>query len=206
MTTRSTVATLAFAFGLALLSPSGASACTGLMLKAKDGSVVHGRTAEFGVQLDLGIGYIPKGTAFTGHAPQGDGMAYEAKYAAVGITAFGAPTLLDGLNEAGLAAAAFYFPTFASYPEVTAQTAKKAVAPTEFTNYLLTQFATVDDVKKALASGAAVIAPPWTPNGDRWPRPSTSSSTTRRVLHRHRAAGRQAGGHRQPHRRHHQLA
>lgn len=171
MSARSSCVSLAVAFGLALLSPSGVSACTGIMLKAKDGSFVHGRTAEFGIPLDLDIAFTPKGTAFTGTTPQGAGMAYTAKYGAVGVTAFGAPTMLDGMNDQGLAAAAFYFPTFASYAPVTAETQKKALAPTEFTNYLLAQFASVAEVKAAISGGAVTIAPTVDPKWGSAPAP-----------------------------------
>lgn len=159
MSARSRIICAALAASLALAPVSGASACTGIMLKAKDGSLVHGRTAEFGVPLDLGMAFVPKGTPFVGHTPAGEGMAFTAKYAALGATAFGAPSMLDGINEAGLSAGAFYFPTFAGYTEITPENRKRALAPTEFLNYVLTQFATIDEVKKAVMGGEVVIAP-----------------------------------------------
>lgn len=159
MSARSSLKSLIAIVSLALLSPSGASACTGLMLKAKDGSIVHGRTAEFGVPLDLALTFIPKGTQFSGTTPKGEGMAYTAKYAAVGASAYGEPSLLDGLNETGLSAAGFYFPTIAGYADLTAANQKKALAPTEFLNFILTQFSSVDEVKAAIAADQVAIVP-----------------------------------------------
>ncbi len=157
---RAKIATPLFALSLLALLPSaGVLACTGIMLKTADGSFVHGRTAEFAVPLDISIAVIPRGTSFTGTTPDGAGLSYRAKYAAVGASAFHEQALLDGMNEEGLAAAAFYFPTFASYAPTTAATRAKSVAPSEFPNWLITQFATVKDVIAAVEGGEIAIAP-----------------------------------------------
>ena len=95
--------------------------CTGIMLKTKDGSIVHGRTVEFGITIDTTIAVIARGNEFTGHTPNGDGLKYAAKYAVVGAIAFTDVKILDGLNEAGLAVGAFYFPSFAEYTAVTSR-------------------------------------------------------------------------------------
>ena len=136
-----------------------AAACTGIMLKAKDGSIVHGRTVEFGNVIDSSIAVVPRGYAFVGQTPSGDGLKYSAKHAAVGAIAFKDLKLLDGLNDAGLAVGAFYFPTFAGYTPVTPANQDKALSPADFTNWLLTQFGSVDEARKAVESEAVVIAP-----------------------------------------------
>lgn len=134
-----------------------ADACTGIKLKAKDGAVVHGRTLEFGIEVEIAAAVIPRGYAFKGTTPQGPGLSYTSKYAAVGAMAFGVPALMDGLNEKGLAVGTFYFPTYASYSTITPENQQKALSPVEFPNWILTQFATIDEVKKAL--NEVVIAP-----------------------------------------------
>lgn len=136
-----------------------APACTGIQLTNKDGSIVNGRTVEFGVKIDISIAVVPRGYAFTGVTPAGDGLKYIAKHAAVGAIAFTDVKLMDGINDAGLAAGAFYFPTEAGYSPVTAENQSKGLSPAEFPNWLLTQFATVDEVRKAIESGDVVIAP-----------------------------------------------
>lgn len=140
-----------------VLLPSLCQACTGLMLKARDGSFVHGRTLEFGVKINTSIAVIPRGYEFVGTSPKGPGLKYKSKYAAVGAFSFDNPVLMDGLNEKGLAVGTFYFPEFAGYTEITAENQGKALSPIEFSNWLLTQFATIDEVKAGLDS--VVIAP-----------------------------------------------
>ena len=114
-------------------------ACTGLMLINKDGSLVAGRTVEFGLKIDASAAMVPRGHIFTGKTPAGDGLRYTAKYAAVGVYSFKDVKLMDGINEAGLVAGAFYLPTFASYTPVTPENQSKGLSPVEFPNWLLTQ-------------------------------------------------------------------
>lgn len=136
-------------------------ACTGIKLKAKDGSIVHGRTLEFGIQVDTSAAVIPRDYEFTGTTPQGPGLKYKAKYGAVGAIAFGQPALMDGMNEKGLSVGTFYFPGYAGYAKITPENQSRALSPVEFSNWILTQFATLDEVKAALPG--VVIAPTVTP-------------------------------------------
>lgn len=142
-------------------------ACTGLMLINKDGSLVAGRTVEFGLKIDASAAMVPRGHIFTGKTPAGDGLRYTAKYAAVGVYSFKDVKLMDGINEAGLVAGAFYLPTFASYTPVTPENQSKGLSPVEFPNWLLTQFGSVAEVRQAIQSGAAIITatvePDWGP-------------------------------------------
>lgn len=142
-----------------------AHACTGLALKAQDGGYVSGRTAEFGLDLDLNALFVPRGLSFEGTRPDGSrGMSYKSKYAFMGINTFGAPAVVDGLNEKGLAVGLFYFPGFAKYVDATVQNKDISLSPTEFNHWLLSQFATVDEVRAGLGNVAIV---PTTPAG--WP-------------------------------------
>jgi choloylglycine hydrolase len=145
------------AFIGSLLHFSSLQACTGIKSIAKDGSQVHGRTLEFGVQVDVSIAVVPREFEFVGKTPEGQGLSYKAKYAAVGAMCFGYPALMDGLNEKGLAAGTFYFPGFAGYAKITAENQSKALSPIDFPNWILTQFASVAEVKAALSH--VVIAP-----------------------------------------------
>lgn len=136
-----------------------ASACTGIKLKTRDGAVIQGRTVEFGISIDATVTAIPRGHAFVGKTPKGDGLEYTAKYGAVGTTAFGDVNLMDGLNEAGLSVGTFYFPTFAEYTPVTPGNQAKALSQIDFPNWLLTRFASVEEVRRAVERGDVIVAP-----------------------------------------------
>lgn len=149
--------TMLVAVVMTFLLFSMADACTGIKLVAKDGSIVHGRTLEFGVQVDTSAVVVPRGYEFVGTTPQGPGLSYKAKYASLGAIAYDNLAIMDGMNEKGLAIGIFYFPGFAGYSPVTAENQSKALAPVEFANWILTQFATLDEVKSALPG--VVIVP-----------------------------------------------
>ena len=159
-------------FGLFVASVSyfmNIAACTGIKLTAKDGALVHGRTLEFGIEVDISTAVIPRGYSFVGTTPNGKGLSYTSKYAAVGAIAFNDPALMDGMNEKGLAVGTFYFPTYAEYSEINSENQSKALSPVEFPNWILTQFATIDEVKAALPG--VVIAPTVTKNWGTAPAP-----------------------------------
>jgi choloylglycine hydrolase len=130
-----------------------AMACTGIRLVAKDGSVVHARTLEFAIELHSEIMMVPRGYARTGDTPDGkEGLKWTAKYASVGMNGVGLPFLFDGLNEKGLAAGTFYFPTSAGYMPYTPADASKTIAQWEVGSWILENFATVDEVKANIGS------------------------------------------------------
>jgi choloylglycine hydrolase len=123
-------------------------ACTGIRLVAKDGTVVYARTLEFGIDLHSEVLMVPRGYARTGTTPDGkEGLKWKAKYASVGLNGAGLPVMFDGLNEKGLAAGMFYFPTSAGYMPYTAGDAGKTMAQWEVGSWILENFATVEEVK-----------------------------------------------------------
>ena len=124
--------------------------CTGISIDATDASSVNGRTLEFGMPLDISLSFIPRNTTFNTMTTMGKGMSYTSKYASIGICCFDYPALIDGINEQGLSCGVFYFSGYASYSKVTKRNHKKALSPIDFCNWILTQFATLDEVKNAI--------------------------------------------------------
>ncbi len=132
----------------ALSFAPAARACTGIRLVAKDGGVVAARTLEFGFDMHSEVMVAPAGTAFTGTLPDGGkGISYRTKYGFAGANGMGLPAIVDGLNDQGLYVGLFYFPGYASYADATKDNAGRAMAPHEYANWLLGNFATIDEVK-----------------------------------------------------------
>ena len=148
----------------ALLFSSAADACTGIRLVAADGTVVHARTLEFAVDLHSDVLVSPRGFERVGLTPDGKGgLKWKAKYASVGANGVGLPVIIDGLNEAGLAAGLFYFPTTAGYQPYTPDDAAKTIAPWQLGSWILDNFASVDEVKANIGSivVAATVLKQW---------------------------------------------
>lgn len=88
-----------------------AEACTSFVLPTTDGKRIYARTMEFEFDMKSSLVGVPRHLALSGTGPEGKtGMQWQAKYAAVGMNAFGLPSLLDGMNEKGLAGGGTLFP------------------------------------------------------------------------------------------------
>lgn len=142
---------------LGLIGSSASYACTGIKLVAKDDSVIRGRTVEFGMILQTTAVVVPRGISFTGTTPIGQGLAYRSKYAATGMIVFDEMAIMDGMNERGLSVGTFFFPGYAEYAEISQSNQDRALSPIEFPHWILTQFATIDEMLSSLES--VVIAP-----------------------------------------------
>ncbi|MFA7284054.1 MAG: choloylglycine hydrolase family protein [Candidatus Omnitrophota bacterium] len=123
-------------------------ACSDFQVKAKDGTVVIGRSMEYPVDLHSNVVVVPRGRNFTSIDDKGNkGVAWKNKYGFLGVDAFNAPNIyLEGLNEEGLAYDALMF-TGAKYQPALAG---KFVTISDFGCWVLGNFSTVDEVKEAL--------------------------------------------------------
>jgi choloylglycine hydrolase len=147
-----TVVACSLLFGIA------AEACTGIRLIAADGSAVCARTLEFGIDLQSDVIMVPRGYARTGSTPEGaNGLKWTSKYASLGANGVGLPFLFEGVNEKGLAAGLFYFPTTAGYMKYDPAKAAQTIAPWEIGSWILENFATIEEVKQNI--GSIVVAP-----------------------------------------------
>ncbi|MEM1191241.1 MAG: linear amide C-N hydrolase [Pseudomonadota bacterium] len=136
-----------------LASVSLAFACTGIILTGEDGSIIRGRTAEWGpFDLATKINIIPRGFTYTaGAMPDGKpGANWEGRFGVVGISMLdhGAPA--DGINEAGLTAGLFYLPGFTEYQTYQADLADETIPGDLLASYTLSLFETVDEVRTGL--------------------------------------------------------
>ncbi len=138
-----------------MLSPfwqSGVFACTGITLRATDGSVVFGRTLEWGTfDLNGRVLIIPRGHRFTGQTPdKKSGLTWKSRYGVVGIDVLGKEYLTDGINEKGLVLGMFYHPGFAEYEQYDSAKAAESLGPLDVAQYLLTTCTSLAEVRAAL--------------------------------------------------------
>ncbi|SFJ63450.1 linear amide C-N hydrolase [Planctomicrobium piriforme] len=135
-----------------LLAGSPLLACTGITLTAKDGTVVYGRTMEWGsFDIKSRIMVVGRGTKFTGSTPDAKpGLTWTGKYGAAGIEMMEQSFFGDGMNEHGLAVGLFYLPGFAEYQPYDPAQASKSIGPGDVAQYLLTTCRTIAEVEAAL--------------------------------------------------------
>lgn len=149
---RSAYAVLTLSVITALVGLTRAHACTGVMLKGKDGTVAYGRTCEWGAfDLHSRLVIIPRGQKFVGTTPDGKpGYKWTNKYGIVGIDALKKDVLVDAMNETGFTAGFFYHLGFAKYPKYDPDQASKTMAPTQLLYYILGQFSNIKEAKEGL--------------------------------------------------------
>jgi choloylglycine hydrolase len=125
-------------------------ACTDVRLMAADGTAFSVRTMEFALDLKSDAVVVPRGKKLTSTAPKGDGHGWTSKFGFVGMNVFGENFFTDGLNEKGLGIGALYLPGETEYQTVQPGQEGKALANTDFVQWVLGGFADVDEVRAAL--------------------------------------------------------
>lgn len=149
---------------LSLSSLATVEACTGISFHATDGSFVVARTIEWaGGTLKSDYTIVPRGEKLVSFTPTGrNGKQFAARYGFVGMSVVEPGFVAEGLNEAGLSAGLFYFPHYGSYEQYDANNNKNTVADLQLVQWILSQFATIDEVITALPSIHVVALDPST--------------------------------------------
>ncbi|MDG2381438.1 MAG: linear amide C-N hydrolase [Pirellulaceae bacterium] len=125
-------------------------ACTYFFQKAKDGSVVVGRSMEFGNEVASRLDLVPRGTSFESTAPDGAiTTAWQSKYGFVAMSHHGKHLYSDGINEKGLNVSTLWF-VDGSYPKPKA--GEPALRNYDLCGWALSKFSTADEVAEALRS------------------------------------------------------
>jgi len=137
-----------------------ARACTYVRLVGADGSSHPSRTMEWGVFefKHLAFTAAPRGMEMKSMPmPDGKpGASWTTKYAFGGVTIIRDDIYSDAMNERGLAINLLYLPGFADYQTYDPDQADISMSPTDLMAYLVSVFATVDEVKAGL-QGVRVV-------------------------------------------------
>ncbi|WBQ12928.1 choloylglycine hydrolase family protein [Hyphomonadaceae bacterium BL14] len=141
---------LASVLSLACTTIIPASACTGISLRASDGSRIVARTVEWALSdadHDTLV-LFPRDHQFTAQTPEGfNGLSWTGRYGFISLGAYGEPYGPDGMNEAGLYVGMYYFPEYASFAPYEASQAARSLSVGDLMRWMLSSFATVDEVR-----------------------------------------------------------
>ena len=141
--------------GAAALGSSYQSmACTGISLTAADGSYIQARTIEWAKgPLKSEYVIIPRGQKLRSYTPSGaNGIEFTSRYGVVGLAVVESDFIAEGINEAGLSAGLFFFPDYGSYTSYDSRHNHTTLADLQVVEWLLTQCATIDQVKEMIKS------------------------------------------------------
>lgn len=133
--------------------PRELKACTGITLRAKDGSRIVARTIEWGgSNLNSQYVVVPRGYKQQSYIP-GDtteGMIFTARYGYIGLAVEQEQFVAEGLNEAGLSAGLFYFPQYGKYETYNSKEKASSIADLQLVSWILGSCRTVDEVKESI--------------------------------------------------------
>ncbi|HDR7993039.1 TPA: choloylglycine hydrolase [Bacillus cereus] len=123
--------------------------CTSLTLQTKNGQHLFARTMDFTLDFNQEVIIVPRRYQWNNIT----GETIKAKQAVVGmgINHQGRVILADGVNESGMTCATLYFPGFATYSN-SIDDNKTNLAPFDFVAWSLTQFNSVEELKKSVDS------------------------------------------------------
>ncbi|MBU3612143.1 linear amide C-N hydrolase [Polynucleobacter sp. MG-27-Goln-C1] len=136
------------------VAPAISYACTSFILKNKDGSYVYARTIEYGYVIPMKVALTPRSHQFKGTGPDGvagSGLAWNGKYAFMGLRAYDMDIIGDGMNEKGLTGSMQNLPVAALYQNPTGNDAKNSIASYQVIAYVLSNFANTDEIKAGLS-------------------------------------------------------
>ncbi len=144
--------------GAAIL-PSVAAACTRAVYAGADGTVITGRNMDWMQDMDTDLWAFPAGMERSGNAGPGS-ASWTAKYGSVIASSYNLASA-DGMNEKGLVANLLYL-SQADYGD---DTANPTITVGLWAQYVLDNYATVDEVVKGFEEHPLHIVAPALPNG-----------------------------------------
>jgi choloylglycine hydrolase len=100
-------------------------------------------------------GYVvaPRKHAHQSFTPTGEnGLKYSSVYGYVGVYTEYEPFVVEGVNETGLAAGLFFLPGYGDYAPYDASHNDKTLCDMQFVSWVLSQFASIDEVKAAIST------------------------------------------------------
>jgi choloylglycine hydrolase len=126
-----------------------AQACTGITLQTTDNLTVTARTIEWAAEpLNAMYVVVPRGQKQRSWLPDGTvhGKSFTAEYGYVGIAVENDEFIMEGINEAGLAAGLFYFPDYGQYMPYKEEDKSMCVSDMQFVAWVLSTCATIDEM------------------------------------------------------------
>lgn len=151
----------AFLVGLILgaTSLSPAIACTDFLVTTTDGTKIVGRSMEWGLDLQSHVWLHARGEQRSSKTADGKtGVTWKSKYGFLGVDSNNMPLALDGMNEKGLSMGQLWLPGTV-YQDVPAATPEVALSLLDLGQWILGNFATVDEVTSAMGK-VKVWSPP----------------------------------------------
>ena len=151
---------LTIILGVISLSSNNGYACTRAVYLGKEGQTVTGRTMDWAEDMQTNLWIFPRGMARDGGLGKAS-LTWTSKYGSLVASVYEGGTA-DGMNEKGLVANMLYLAE-SEYPAPT--DTRPAVVITAWAQYLLDNFATVEEAVAELKKDSFRVVTVEAPNG-----------------------------------------
>lgn len=135
-------------------------ACTRVVYKGPDNTVVTARSMDWKDEIDANIWVFPRGMERNGNVGP-NSLKWTSKYGSVIASAWDIATT-DGMNEKGLVANILWL-VESEYPKFNPNGSEKGITISAWAQYVLDNFATVDEVVKEFRKESFVIVSDYIP-------------------------------------------
>jgi choloylglycine hydrolase len=167
--TPNVIAAMSCLAALIFLSSESCPACSFVDVEAQDGTVVIGRSIEWGFPMKYTFSVVPRGRSFSGSFPADKvaagfkAMTWTNRFAYAGIGVTVQQGLDSAQNEAGLNIEGLNLPGFTEFQPVTPND-RSIVEVSQLSDWVMGNFATVREVQDALPR-CTVWTPPVSSQG-----------------------------------------
>ncbi|MDR2223866.1 MAG: linear amide C-N hydrolase [Flavobacteriaceae bacterium] len=150
----------AFVFGAFVLGTANADACTRVVYKGPNNTVITARSMDWKEEIMPNIWAFPRGMERVGEVGKAS-VKWKSKYGSVVTSAFDIATT-DGMNEKGLVANILWL-VESKYPEYNPNGKDKGISLAAWAQYVLDNYATVDEAVKDLQKNPLIVVTANTP-------------------------------------------
>lgn len=152
---------LAMTFGIALmLQPVSITACSRIVYLGPDNTVITARSMDWKEDIKSNIWVFPRGMERTSDTGP-NSLSWTSKYGSVTVSGYELATT-DGMNEKGLVANLLWLAE-SEYPPMASD--EKTLAVSLWAQYVLDNYATVEEAVKALEKEDFIVVTAATPGG-----------------------------------------
>jgi len=142
-----------------------ANACTRVVYKGTNGTIITARSMDWKDKIPANLWIFPRGMQRNGEAGS-NSFTWTSKYGSVIASAWDIATA-DGMNEKGLVANILWLAE-SKYPEFDSTRSEKGLSIAAWAQYVLDNFATVDEAVTELSKEKFVIVSKYIPGTDKF--------------------------------------
>ncbi len=140
-------------------------ACTRVVYKGPNNTVLTGRTMDFSIEIPANQWIFPRGIKRNGEVGK-NSIEWVSKYGSIGVSTWDI-AVADGMNEKGLVANLLWL-VESNYPSFNKEGDRKGMAISLWAQYVLDNFATVAEAVEELSKESFAIVSDFIPGTDKF--------------------------------------